>query len=170
MGCCHCEPLPTTTPTTTTAAPTTTKTPCPVQCVVPITCEDEADFRLGSRAIPFEIRPECMFIEDCGCPGNATRDMIWETGMCLQLNEQCEEPCLKDGDRYAPGETFERGCKMCTCEYEMFFFEKCMPFCNLTQEQCEEQGQILENNPDECCSCVAPPTTTPEPQTTTPAP
>merc|ERR1739838_1207800 len=169
MGtCCHCEPLPTTTTKATTTTPTTTGTPCPADCVAPITCRDEANFRQGDISIPFEFHPHCMMF-DCACPGNSTIDHIWETGMCLALDEVCEEPCVLNGERYGPGESFERGCNVCTCEYDMFFFEKCLPFCNLTSADCAAQGQLLQNNPDECCSCVAPPTTTPV-STATPEP
>merc|ERR1739838_1058268 len=85
------------------------------------------------------------------------------------LDEVCEQPCVLNGERYGPGESFERGCNVCTCEYDMFFFETCQPFCNLTSADCAAEGQLLQNNPDECCSCVAPPTTTPV-STTTPEP
>merc|ERR1739838_1251855 len=163
--CCHCEPLPTTTTKATTTTPTTTGTPCPADCVAPITCRDEAIFRQGDISIPFEFHPDCMMF-DCACPGNSTIDHIWETGMCLALDEVCEEPCVLNGERYGPGESFERGCNVCTCEYDMFFFEKCLPFCNLTSDDCATNGELLQNNPGECCSCVSPPTTTPVPTTT----
>merc|ERR1739838_1093867 len=163
--CCHCEALPTTTTKATTTTPTTTGTPCPADCIAPITCRDEANFRQGDVSIPFEFHPRCMMF-DCDCPGNSTVDHIWETGMCLALDEVCEQPCVLNGERYGPGESFERGCNVCTCEYDMFFFEKCLPFCNLTSDDCATNGELLQNNPGECCSCVSPPTTTPVPTTT----
>merc|ERR1719376_756278 len=157
--CCHCEPLPTTTTIATTTTPMATKTSCPLECVVDITCEDEADFRMGTRQVPFLSNETCTNL-DCDCPDSSAMDTFWDSGMCVRMNEQCEKPCVVDGVQYAPGDSFERDCRICTCEYDVFMMEKCTFFCNVTMQECQDEGKVLQNNHNECCSCVDVPTTT----------
>merc|ERR1719376_1628575 len=157
--CCHCEPLPTTTTIATTTTPMATKTSCPLECVVDITCEDEADFRMGTRQVPFLSNETCTNL-DCDCPDSSAMDTFWDSGMCVRMNEQCEKPCVVDGVQYAPGDSFERDCRICTCEYDVFMMEKCTFFCNVTMQECQDEDKVLQNNHNECCSCVDVPTTT----------
>nr|XP_039273324.1 mucin-5AC-like isoform X1 [Styela clava] len=164
--CCKCVAAPTTEPTST--APTTPKstTPsgpvCDESCVIELTCEESRTYEPGSSA-PFEVDAEKCGL--CACPsGTIEDDTVWETGMCLKMPEDCEEPCRVGDVVHEVNTTYFKGeCEVCKCLYEDGLYkENCAPFCKLTDQICLAMGKVLLSGDDICCKC-APPT----PETTT---
>ena len=61
---------------------------------------------------------------------------------------------FKRRTHFQPGDTFNRGCKLCECDYNNGLYEQCLPFCNLTQSHCDSIGKVLETDADGCCRYI----------------
>ncbi|KAI8515354.1 hypothetical protein Bbelb_061670 [Branchiostoma belcheri] len=102
---------------------------------------------------------------------STVKDSLWGTALCLkEPADRCY--CEYNGRQYQPGEVYWKGsCEQCACDPDTLT-ELCHGnVCQLTQDDCEKDGEVLDNRPGVCCECVELPTTvapetTPAPETT----
>ena len=60
---------------------------------------NQNNLRLGLPGIPFQMNVECV-MADCGCPQGSNMDDLWQTGMCIRVDEECDDVCVSDDVQY----------------------------------------------------------------------
>ncbi|XP_071476388.1 uncharacterized protein [Diadema antillarum] len=144
---------------------TTVSNVCDEECSCNVTCDER-----GQGA---SVSLNCSDNEDCRncmCTDTLIRDYIWGTSLCLRM-PICPE-CFFNNQVIQPGEKFTMGtCKDCVCDQmgpmgSLGGAVFCTTTCLLTEEDCSQNGLVLDNTEGKCCECREEVTTTTETITT----